>query len=153
MGKNRRPCCFLLQAPDHSLLPALYAAPHCQPGSSPLYRTDPQPLWNINTVFNCLKSLQPHPISQMRSNPTATGCHSFIVCRLCLRQAISAVAAGDAHADAVLRRWETDAAPGFLHTLLAIVDGGDAVAQVRNKKGRGAVDYQTCSPSAALWPG
>ena len=48
-------------------------------------------------------------------------------------QALSAVARGDpSHADAALRRWETDAAPGFLQFLLSIVERPEAqVSQVR----------------------
>ncbi|KAK9788462.1 hypothetical protein WJX73_006537 [Symbiochloris irregularis] len=43
-------------------------------------------------------------------------------------QAITAVSTGDTSADALLRRWETDAAAGFLQTLLAIVEEVDGVA-------------------------
>lgn len=45
-------------------------------------------------------------------------------------QAISAVAGGDARADAALKQWETDAAPGFLQLLMAIVEQTDNISEV-----------------------
>ena len=49
-------------------------------------------------------------------------------------QALNAVAGGDASADAALKHWETDAAPGFLQLLLAVVERPDSVGEVKSRR-------------------
>lgn len=49
-----------------------------------------------------------------------------------IRAAMSHATAERVPAEAAIRAWETDAAPGFLHSLMRIVQEHSAIDEVRN---------------------
>lgn len=64
-----------------------------------------------------------------------------------IRAAMSHITAERAPAEAAIRAWETDAAPGFLHSLMLIVQHG-AIDEVRKTNG-----VNSCCMRCSIHPG